>query len=94
MEASFYSENRDACLRTLGDHWGAKLNCGLCNSTDYASRILWPGHLVGEPMFEFTKAQRSQGMLQRVVHFFLPATAQTLSSVALAELSNARDSSK
>src|SRR5688500_1399372 len=52
-EASFYAEGRDEFLRALGAKLGAPLEAGLCNSTDFASRVLWPPSLAGQPMFRF-----------------------------------------
>ena len=52
-EASFYAEGRDEFLRTLGAKLGNPLEAALCNSADFASRVLWPQSLAGEPMFRF-----------------------------------------
>ena len=52
--ASFYAEGRDEFLKALSDQLGDKLELGLCNSTKFASRVLWPPHLVGKPMFVYT----------------------------------------
>jgi hypothetical protein len=52
-EASFYAEGRDEFLSALGAKLGSPLEVGLCHSTDFASRVLWPPSLVGEPMFRF-----------------------------------------
>lgn len=51
-EASFYAEGRDATLQALREKIGAPLRCGLCGSTDYRSRILWPTHLEGQPLMD------------------------------------------
>ena len=52
-EASFYAEGRDEFLRALGAKLGNPLEVGLCHSADFASRVLWPPTLAGEPMFRF-----------------------------------------
>lgn len=52
-EASFYAEGRDEFLRALGERLGNPLEVGLCHSADFASRVLWPPTLAGEPMFRF-----------------------------------------
>lgn len=52
-EASFYAEGRDEFLRALGTKLGNPLEAGLCHSADFASRVLWPPSLAGEPMFRF-----------------------------------------
>jgi hypothetical protein len=46
----------DGCRETLaelGQRLGLALEPGLVNSTEYASRILWPAELRGEALFEF-----------------------------------------
>jgi hypothetical protein len=53
-EASFYAAGRDVFLKALSEQLGDKLVLGLCNSTNFASRVLWPPHLVGKPMFVYT----------------------------------------
>lgn len=53
LEASFYAEGRDDFLRELGATLGSPLETGLCHSTDFASRVLWPPALAGQPMFRF-----------------------------------------
>lgn len=53
LEASFYADGRDEFLRALGTELGASLETGLCNSTDFASRVLWPLPLAGQPMFHY-----------------------------------------
>ena len=52
-EASFYAEGRDEFLGALGEKLGTPLEVGLCHSADFASRVLWPPSLAGEPMFRF-----------------------------------------
>jgi len=57
-EASFYAEGRDEFLEALGAKLGSPLELGLCGSTDFASRVLWPQSLAGEPMFRFEDIPR------------------------------------
>ncbi len=66
FEASFYAEGRDEFLSTLGAKLGIELACGLCHSTDFASRVLWPSSLVGEPMFQYTDLP-PQGLFGRLL---------------------------
>src|SRR5262245_9714586 len=40
-EASFYASGRDELLDELAVLLGAKLDCGLVNSTEYNSRVMW-----------------------------------------------------
>lgn len=53
LEASFYADNGNEFLQTLGAKLGSPLKIGLSNSAGFASRVLWPAHLAGEPMFRF-----------------------------------------
>lgn len=52
-EASFYADGRAAFLVELSARLGATLALRLGSSADFASRILWPGELVGKPMFKY-----------------------------------------
>lgn len=52
-EASFYAEGREEFLRALGAKLGSPIEVGLCHSAEFASRVLWPPTLAGEPMFRF-----------------------------------------
>lgn len=88
MEASFYADGVDDFLKALGARLGTELKSQLCASADFASRILWPEHLVDHPMFEFTD-KAPHGAWQRLVNFILPQKLQTLSNVALRELPKA-----
>ena len=54
LEASFYSEGRDSFLKEVGQALGVEVELGLCNSTDFKSRILWPENLAGRPMFIYS----------------------------------------
>lgn len=62
FEASFYATGRDAFLQALESKLGAPLNLNLCNSTDFASRILWPPPLVSEFLFHYEEVP-SKGWL-------------------------------
>jgi len=88
LEASFYAEGRDSLLDALGTRWGTPLDLHLAGSTDFASRILWPRHLRGEPLFNFTN-ETPRGVWQRLRNWVLPRTQQTLSQAASVELSTA-----
>jgi hypothetical protein len=51
-EASFYAEGRDAALRAIEQKIGAPLETGLCYSTDYRTRIMWPESVKGQPLMD------------------------------------------
>lgn len=56
FEASFYASNREEFLKTLSSHFGTLFELKLTTSATFASRILWPPELKGEPLFEYKKA--------------------------------------
>lgn len=64
--ASFYAEGRDKFLNDLGRKIGAKLECGLCSSTSFKSRVMWPANLEGSPLFEFEPEVPAESFLSRV----------------------------
>jgi len=53
-EASFYAQGRGEALKWLAIQLGADLECQLCNSTDFRSRVMWPPALAGREMFQWT----------------------------------------
>jgi hypothetical protein len=57
-EISFY-ENGIALIDGLKTRLGADMDFGLCVSTDWTSRILWPPSLAGQPYFRFDPVQPS-----------------------------------
>jgi hypothetical protein len=56
VEAPMDAEGRDGFLTALGKRLGTQLSPELALSTDFASRILWPPSVRGEPMFSYTDA--------------------------------------
>ena len=76
---TFYAEGRDATLRSLSDRLGSPLELVLCGSTAWASRVLWPSSMVGEPYFSFEIAE-PRHVLNRLQRFvFGPTTERFLS---------------
>ena len=53
--ASFYSEGRERFLADLSKRLGVQLECGLLGSTDFASNVLWPPGLAGQPLYQFAE---------------------------------------
>ena len=83
LEASFYAEGREKFLRDLGARLGSPLELGLMHSTDFASRVLWPPSLAGEPMFQYSPIP-PKGFFAR--HFCTPQIRQTYSERVVAVL--------
>ncbi|HVG31913.1 MAG TPA: hypothetical protein VM911_02490 [Pyrinomonadaceae bacterium] len=74
-EASFYAEGRDQFLSELRDLLGAKLSCGLVNSTDFQSRVMWPPDIAGQPFYDFVPMPKPEGFLAGLKHRLLPKVA-------------------
>jgi hypothetical protein len=70
--ASFYADGRDGFLDELGRKLGTKLECGLCNSTGFKSRVIWPKSLEGGPLFEFAPEAPATEVLSRIWKRFFP----------------------
>lgn len=51
-EASFYARGRDEMLDTLSMMLGSSIDTGLCDSTSYKSRIIWPSKWKNQEMME------------------------------------------
>ncbi len=51
-EASFYAKGRDETLAELSRSLGGPLQCGLCNSTHYKTRIMWPPQVKDQELME------------------------------------------
>jgi hypothetical protein len=84
--ASFYAAGRDGCLAALAQELGSVLEPGLCNSTDFRSRVLWPPALLGQPLLEPTGPGPS-GLLPRIAAALGLGSAELgLSSPVLAHL--------
>ena len=84
-EASFYATGRDETLEQLSDRLGRDLELRLSSSTDFASRILWPPHLAGEPLFEF-RNKVSHGVWQYLKGLLCPQNLRTIRRTLLVGL--------
>jgi len=65
-EASFYAEGRDLFVSGVGRLLGDAITPGLCNSTNWRTRVLWPKSLEGEELFIFTPNTAAEGFLGRL----------------------------
>jgi hypothetical protein len=84
LEASFYAEGREEFLRALEGKLAVRLELGLCHSADFASRVLWPASLAGEPMFRFDEMP-TDGLLPALG---IPRNRQTFSPRVAAVLAS------
>lgn len=70
--ASFYAEGRDEALSELRERFSGMADCGLVNSADYVSRVLWPPDVAGEPFLKFAPMKRGAGLLNRLLDACVP----------------------
>ena len=89
-EASFYATGRDTFLSALAERLGVQLELALAPSTDFASRILWPTNLAGQPLFDY-RPEKPTGLWSRLRSMWSPRMVQTLSAEALAVLQRPTD---
>ena len=71
-EASFYAEGRDKFLSELSDSLGAQISCGLSDSTDFQSRVMWPPDIEGPPFYDFVPMPKPKGVWAGLKHRLLP----------------------
>ena len=64
-EASFYAKGREATLRALEKKIGAPIECGLCDSTEYRTRIIWPSDLKDQALMDIIPPKK-QNLWQRI----------------------------
>src|SRR5207248_3557514 len=67
-QASFYAKGRDEALTALSKSIGAPLQCGLCNCTEYKTRIMWPTQLEDQELMEVLPLKK-QGPWQKLMHW-------------------------
>ena len=72
FEASFYADGTNAFLQGLSARLEHELRAGLCNSTDFKSRVLWPPQLEGEELFVFVPETKAKTILGKVRQSILP----------------------
>jgi len=54
---TLYADGMDEVLADLSRRLQCEVTCGLADSTDWKSRIIWPPELVGHPYFTFVEVQ-------------------------------------
>ena len=79
--ASAYTDGLGGFLSQLGGWFNAELQCGLCNSTELNSRIMWPPEIRDEPLFRFLPLVAS-GLLGRLKNWISPVVGMELASAA------------
>ena len=64
-EASFYARGRDTVLPALGAALGAPVEAGLCNSTHYKTRVIWPPKWKDQELMDVVPPKK-KGLLGRL----------------------------
>jgi hypothetical protein len=77
-EASMYAPGHDKFLCELGQMLGGPLFPALAGSTTFASRVLWPQQLYGQPVFTYN-ARRAASVAGRLLEGLLGPTSCTRS---------------
>jgi len=67
-QASFYAKGRDETLAALSKDLGVPLECGLCHSTQYKTRIMWPPHLKDQELMEVLPLKK-KSLLKQIMHW-------------------------
>jgi len=78
FEASFYAEGQEQFLHDLSYFLGVSLSLELANSTDYNSRVIWPPDLTGEPLFDYSRVRRNDGLIATLKDKWFPQISRKL----------------
>ncbi len=57
---TFYVEGRDHAMQLLHERFGIVATFGLCASTEWSSRVMWPIHLAEQDYFTFSEVRPSR----------------------------------
>jgi len=56
----------DTLLADLGRRLNCEFRCDLVNSTNFSSRVLWPAHLTGQPLYDLQPEARADNLITRL----------------------------
>lgn len=86
--ASAYAAGLDHVRSSLGAMLGSSLAPSLANSTNFKSVVLWPPHLAGDEVMQFSAAVPS-GIAARIAHAVLPRVSISLAPAVLLHVGRA-----
>jgi hypothetical protein len=89
FKAPYYAEGREAFMAELGRRLGHELRCDLFNATNLSSRVLWPAHLEGRPLFDLIPEERAINFVTRVRQLLLQKVGMKFSDEVRKELGHA-----
>ena len=78
FEASISAAGLEQFLRDLSHFLGVRLSLELANSTDYKSRVIWPPDLTGEPLFDYSRVRRNDGLIATLKDKWFPQISRKL----------------
>jgi hypothetical protein len=78
-------------VEEIGKMLGVVLHAGLCNSTTFKSRVMWPPALANHPYFEYTVVRRGPGLWSRIKDRVLPLIQSDLTDEVEAYLRDGAD---
>ena len=81
FESPMYSNPQ--IINEIGRLLGTRIEVGLANRTDFASRIIWPKELEGRPFFDFSKVSRGTGLWNRLKDHWKPLVHAELTEEVL-----------
>lgn len=71
FKAPFHSAGGEEFMMELGRRLNHGLRCDLFNSTNLSSRVLWPAHLEGRPLFDISPEARAANIVTRLRQMLL-----------------------
>ena len=90
-EASFYAEGCDEFLSDLSALLRTKVSCGLVESTDFQSRVMWPPDIEGQPFYDFIPVSKPEGFRAGFKHRLLPKVVYHFTDIVKGKLKAAND---
>ena len=66
FKAPYDAQGREAFLADLSARLNHPLRPDLFKSTTFSSRVLWPAHLEGQPLFDLIPEERAQNIVTRI----------------------------
>ena len=71
FKAPYDSEGREAFIEEVGSLLKYELRPDLFNATNFSSRVLWPGHMEGRPLFDLIPEDRAANVITRIRQLLL-----------------------
>jgi hypothetical protein len=89
FKAPYAADGREAFMAELGRRLNHELRCDLFNATNFSSRVLWPAHLEGRPLFDLIPEERAKDVITRVRQLLLQKVDMRFTEEVRKELGHA-----